>query len=269
MKAIKIWKDTFKALGEHPELLIPFVVAGLMHALAAYIVFLAPQKPVAYILAPVVKAFFGEKFLHYPLNLYLLPKLFYYAQLAVTATFGVLMAGLVIGMLRDRNAGICPRVFFNLLVSFKRYFALLGIWLVIFFFSFLLARFSRTLTFSPSIMKLIPYVMYMMSIFIYFIFVYVTPALLIETRNIFSALKRGLSFLTKFFIPSLFLVLVPTLFYLPVIILRQKLPALMGSLFPEMVFFVIAASIIVTLFINVMITVSTTLVFLNEKDGKK
>jgi len=264
-RAIKAWKDTLGILQKHPKVLVPFVIAGIANGLALYLLFLAPQRPVSYVLAPPVRAFFGERFLHYPFHLFLLPKLLYYAQILVSASVGILMTGVAIGMLKDVKAGLRCGLFRNLFISLKRYFGLLGIWMVIFLITFPLTRVYKVVDLNESLLGLVSYVIYLVAIFIQFIFIYAMPALIIEKRNILSSIKRGLWFLKRFFFPTLLLVMVPVLLYLPVMLLKQNLGQLVNKFFPEIIVIVLGAGIFITLIIDILTTACPTVIFLKEK----
>lgn len=263
---IKIWRETFKVLRIYPKIIIPFIISGICSGLALYLLFLAPQRPVAYVLAPPVRAFFGEKFLHYPFSLHLLPKLFWYAQVFLSGSIGVLMTGAAIGMLRDIYNGKVPGIFSNLIVSLKRYFALLGIWLIIFVVSFSFGKAVKVISPDNNITGLFFYLTYLVTILTQIIFVYAMPAVIIEKRNIFSSIKKNFSFLRRCFFSTFLLVITPGFLYLPVMIAKQNFPRLIKQLCPEVIVVVLGAGIFVSVIMDIFITISPTIVFLEKEN---
>ncbi|OPX30411.1 MAG: hypothetical protein B1H08_01780 [Candidatus Omnitrophica bacterium 4484_171] len=269
-EAIKVYREAFNILKEYPRVIIPFAVTGICNVLALYIVYLIPQRPFVYLFGPPVKAFWGMKFLHYPFNLYLLPKLFYYASICVGATVGALMSAAAIGMIRDyytrRNI---PSFLPNFSISLKRYFALFGIWFVTFIISFYSVKAVGYFSAKGFMLKIVPYIMYSVSIIVQLIFIYAVPALIIEKRKIMSSIARGVGFLRKAILPTLIFVLLPAAFYLPVLALKHKGAVLMGRLYPEIIIAIVGFGILVSFVIDVLVTIFTTLIFLDNAGDKR
>ncbi len=266
--AIRVWRDVIGVLRERPLVVVPFVVGAVFSGVALYVLYLAPVRPMSIVLAPPIRAFFGEKFLHYPLNIFLLPKLFYFAQLALGATIGVLMTGLAIGMFKDayRGKGLSGKD--NLVNSFKKYFSLFGVWVIMFSLSFLSGKLIKRLCSGLSPQLLTALLTYIIAMFVQIVFIYAMPIIIIEKKKFLSALKQGLLFFKKFFIASVVLTMVPSLLYIPLIGLNQYLPKLIKTFSPEIVIVYLVLSILAAFIIEILITCSTTLLLLNERSDK-
>ena len=264
---LNTWNVTLGTIKKNPVLLVPFLIVGLFDTLILVLIYLAPRPPLSGLLAPPIRVFWGERFLHYPYNLFLIPKLFNYVHIAATAFIGVLMTGLAIGMLKQVKEGLKPNMLFNLIRSIKMYLRLLVIWLMVFG---LVSAVVRGLPFvlqikQGVISQIIFYISFLISILIETIFIYAMPAVMIEKKKAWPAVIRSLSLSKKIFLPSLILVIIPTLFYIPIVFLRGKLPALMNKFFPEMVLVILGLGIIASVIIDCLITCSTTILFLNQK----
>ena len=74
----KIAGEAFYIFKKYPRTALPLLIMGILDFVALYLLYLAPQRPVSVLLAPPVRAFWGEQFLHYPMNLFLLPKLYHW-----------------------------------------------------------------------------------------------------------------------------------------------------------------------------------------------
>jgi len=265
-KIIEIWKETFIILRRYPQIFLPFLLVGIFSGITLYILYLAPQRPVSFLLAPPIRVFFGEKFLHYPYNLYLLPKLYYYAHILIGATLGILMNATACFMLKDiyyRERE--PRILANSFLSLKRYFSLLGIWAIIFFLSYFWLRLIKIKgenSISFSIFS------FLGNVFISTLFIYAIPALVFEKRKIFSALGRSLVLFKKFPFLTLFLVFIPSSFYLPVIFLKRNILFLMEHFSPEIIIFVLGIGISVSVVVDLFTTTLPAVLFLKE-GGKR
>ncbi|MBN2121235.1 MAG: hypothetical protein JW734_09320 [Candidatus Omnitrophica bacterium] len=264
--AVKIWKDMLAIFKKNPKVFVPFIILGGLNAVLLYVLYLVPQRPVSVVLAPPIRAFFGQRFLQYPLNIFLLPRLFNYAHLFLSASVGILMTGLIIGMLKDVQAGRNPKVLVNLVNSLRRFLTMLGIWTVVFLLSFSVTKLTGMLNLGSKFSLAMSIFTYIVIIFIQIIFIYSMPAVIIEGKNVFTALKRGILFFKRFMFPTFLLTMIPSLLYIPVIILKQNLVGLVNKSYPEAVILVMSAGIFVTFIIDIFFTAAPTIVFLNEKE---
>lgn len=266
---VNIWKRTFIVLGKNSKLFTPFIVSAAFSAAALYILYLAPSWPVSRVLAPPIRAFFGEKFLHYPYSIYLLPKLFYYAQIVLNASIGLIMTGLAIGMVRDTYSQETTRASSNLAVSFKKYFVLLGIWVIMFLFLFLSGKLIKNIFSYESNQLLVDSLVYIAGILGQVIFIYAMPIAILEKKGLIGSLKQGLLFFKKFFFTTVVLTIVPASVYLPLIVLNQHVPKLIEKFCPEVVIVALGLGILLTFVIDVFFTCAPTLLLLKEQNNEK
>lgn len=270
MIAMDAWRITFRLFKQNPSVLVPFFLVGLVDVVMLFIVYLAPQPPFSAILGPPIKVFWGERFLHYPFNLLLVPRLFDLAHIVSTALIGVLMTGAVVRMLKESYAGIKPNLGLSLSKSLRVYLKLLVIWLVMFgLVSVVFKALPVIFHFKQRAASLIVLgAGFLISIIIQAIFIYAIPAVIIEEKKIWPAIKRSASFCQSAFLPTLILVGLPTLMYIPMLILKGKLPFLMSKVFPETVLIFIGLGIVISVIMDSLITSATTILFLNQrKDG--
>ena len=269
--AIDTWKTTLVIFKKNPAVLIPFLIVGLSDFLILALIYLAPRPPLSALLAPPIRVFYGEQFLHYPFNLLLIPRLFNYAHIVSTAFIGVLMTGVAIGMLKEVKQGLSPGILFNLIKSVRLYLRLLVIWLVMFGLVTLVFK-SLPLILQikqRAALQIAFYAGFLISILIQTIFMYAMPAVMIEEKRTWLAIKRGVTFARSAFLPTLLLVAIPTLIYIPIIVLRGNLPVLMSKFFPEVVLILLGLGIIVSVIMDCLITCSTTILFLNQRRGER
>lgn len=251
----------------NPIIMLPFVIAGLSDALLLIFVYLAPRPPLSALLAPPIKAFWGERFLHYPLNLLLIPRLFEYGRVITTALTGVLMTGTAIGMLKEATQGLRPKILYHLIKSLKIYPRLLAIWLIMFgLISTAFRGLPALFHFKQGAMAMLA--AFLINITLEAIFIYALPAAITEDKKVWPAIKRSVSFCKSAFLPTIILVALPTLIYIPMIMLRGRLPALMSKVFPETVLIFLCIGIVISVIIDFVITGSAAVLFLNKREGE-
>ncbi len=262
---IKVWKQTFSMFKENPKVVVPFFIVGFMNALALFVIYLAPQRPVSIVLAPIIRAFWGEQYLHYPVNLSLVPKLYYFANILIDTTIGVLMTGLAIGLVKDAYFDDESEKFSNFWFSIKKYLSLVTVWLIIFGFSLLFTKLMGSIGFINSNPFLSAVVNYFGVILVQLFFLYPMVAIVIDKIGIFRALGVNFVFLFKNFIYSFLLVAIPALLYIPVLVLQNNMQTLMKLFSPDVIVFVLGVGIFVILLINSLITVAPVILYLNKR----
>lgn len=263
---LAVWATTFRTLRENPNILIPFLLVGLFDAIILVLIYLAPRQPFSTLLAPPIRAFWGEQYLHYPVNFLLIPRLFHYVHILSMGFIGVLMTGLAIGMVYQSRQGIRPIVLTNLIRSAKRYLSLVAIWLVIFGLVTLAFKGPQFLLHlkQPMMVQIALWGSFLAGILIEVVFIYAMPAVMIEKKRAWSAIKRSITFARSMFLATFLLVMLPTLLYIPLILLKGRLPTLMSRFFPEMVLIVLGLGIVVSVVIDCLVTCSATTLFLNK-----
>ena len=96
------------------------------------------------------------------------------------------------------------------------------------------------------------------------IFSFAMPFAVLEDKRFFKALLGSLSLVKRLFLAVFILIAIPTLVTLPFSLLKTGLPALMDKTLPEITLLVLGLSVIVTVFIDCIVTVSLTLLFLSK-----
>ncbi|MFH1593582.1 MAG: hypothetical protein ABID09_02665 [Candidatus Omnitrophota bacterium] len=92
------WADSLEIMTKRPFVMIPFLIAGFLEAVALELIYFSSGEPLGHIMNPIIKKFFGEAFAHFPGNLLIVPKLFFFAQVMITAVIGMFLTALTIYM---------------------------------------------------------------------------------------------------------------------------------------------------------------------------
>ena len=277
-----ILKSSFNSIIQHPIILFPTATLAFIQFFLLEILYFSPQKPLSIFFGPLIKVIWSEEYMHYPQNLILLPKIFYYVQIFVYMLVGSFLLALTskIVFILDEH----PRV--NFKIAFKETFALYIHIFVASLISYILFQLFASgyvkavdvlinikfwgeggAFWNKTLLWTVPYFQFFFGILASTVFVYVIPIIVIEKEHVFIALLRNLKILYHALPTTLLIVGLPSLFYLPILALRNNVPLLMHVLAPEVQILVIILSLIVSMAIDLIILVSTTTLYLFVKEN--
>jgi hypothetical protein len=269
---LKVYSNTLRILKEKPVIYLPFLIAALLEVLALLILFLAPRMPFVKLFGPPIRAFYAERFLHYPANFILLPILFSKAKMLISIIFTSLLTGLAISL----TSNYYYRKQVNLSESFKqtlkRYGSLFFIFLLLIVFFQLSAKglnivVSKALDAGQLRSVIALLLNFTLAILVQAVFIYVIPVLIVEKKGLFKSLGNALVVFKKFFISTIILIGIPMLLYLPVIILQANSLFLIHRLFPESILLLSLAGIVISsLIIDPIITLSAAYLYMMQKE---
>ncbi len=260
----------------HPIIMWPLVLVGLVDVVLLLMMYFAPQPPLSVVLAPIIKAFWGAVYLHYPSNFLLLPKLHHYGHLLLAASIGVLMTAVCVSMVAQSYKHQQPECFRNVRCGFGRYAALLGIWVLIFLAvqsvmrinwwcveqSFL-AGWAQLIPVSRKTIHLLVYWWNIaLSVGIQAAFLFAIPALMIEQKSLLRSLQRSWQVAWQHRRLALTIVCLPSMVYVPIILIKQNIVFVMRATFPEATLWIMGLGIVLAVVIDLVITVCGTTLFL-------
>ncbi|MDE1921619.1 MAG: hypothetical protein KGJ09_06760 [Candidatus Omnitrophica bacterium] len=281
-KPFAVLNSSISILFQHPIIFYPLVISVFFQLLALEIFYFAPRPPLSVFFAPLISRLWGPEFLHYPYNFLLLPKLFYYAQVVIYLFAGGFLLAVSIRLIgafnNDKKMSVkeawkdCwPSYIHVLLASFLSFFL---------FFAFAksynnLYIWAAKIQAKGGVHGFIKhailgsglYVQFLVGILITAVLIYVIPIIVLEKKKIFPAIGLGLKFFWQSFWFTIVVVLVPTLFYLPVLLARDKIPALMTVTFPEIELVVLVVSTICATLVDCIIAAAVTTYYLYTKEN--
>lgn len=240
-----------------------FLAVAFLDLAALIVLYLIPSPPVSYIFAPIVRTFWGERFLHYPDNFLLLPKLMTHAHFVISLCFGVLITGIVIKKIEAslRNASLS--ILSAVQAVQRRFLPLLAAWLSTYFlFSFTLRAALPFLSKNPWIQLLAVYVF---GLLFQSISIYVLPAMVISSRRFFARFAEGLAFGAQNLSLTAALLAAPVFMIILVFFSRLLTPVYI-RIYPELVLWVLGLGIVLTTAVDYMVTLVTTTVFLKGRN---
>lgn len=278
----KVYKNTTDYLKNNPVVFLPFIIFALFESLFLTLIFLAPRLPFKAVLGPPIRAFWGEKFLHYPANFLLLPKLNSFAKMGLAIVIGALLSGMAVAIISDiyhKRRVKLSASFFTALKRYASLFVIVFIVTVLFYYltrlttfglaKYFMAGHTRLLFLGPGTWMgpVLLFINFLVAVLIQSPFIYSIPILIIEEEKLGKAIAGSFAMFKEFFALTLMLVGLPMFIYLPLFILQINTAFLIKGVFPESVLLVLFLGIIMSsLIIDPVITVSTTLFYLMKKE---
>ena len=267
---------------EHQQIFYPFIIVVFINFLALEILYFLPRYPLSIFFAPIVSRIWGEQYLHYPMSLMLLPKLFYYVQMLISLFVSSFLTVLIVDMVAAINNEKQVNFKTSLRVSLPGY-----IYIILYSFLFLLMvqifnkayslllgrafKIHSTIGIYFWIKKIVfyaaPYVQFIYGIFVTAFLIYIPVLIILEKKKFFGAVIGNFKALFGSFWFTFILVLIPTLFYLPILLLWENIGYLVQNTSPEIQVLTIILSIFVTTGINVFIMATATTYYLYKKEN--
>ncbi len=280
----KSYKTTIESLKDHPSIFFPFIIFAIFEFLALMLIYLAPRMPLKIIFGPPIRTFWGEIFLHYPANFLLIPKLTNLARMGLSILLGSVLTGMAVTLIYDIYTKKKVSLDTAFLTAVKKY---LSLFTVVFLLTALFYFIEKFLTislikyFRAGHIKLLflnkglwlgPILICLnslMAIIIQAAFIYAIPILMIEKEKTFKAIIRSFVLFKKLAVPTIILVGLPMLFYIPILVLSYNSAFLIDKIFPEFVILVSFLGILISsLVIDILVTVSTTNLYLINKGNQ-
>lgn len=275
----KNWLSAFDLIKEKPVTLLPFVIVAFLEGLAVEIIYFLPRKPISIILGPIIRKFFGEPCLHYPNDLILLPRIFYYAQMVIYVFMGVFLTAVCVNIVKNIKTQLPLKTKAIVKNAMARYFSFLIYGILMITLTYLVWRTDKFIFYKymgliqnhvPQIMiKLAPLklalFLFISNVLMQVFTLFVVPIIVIEKKSFPKALAGSVYMGARYF-PRIFkLIFLPFLLYLPLSLLKSVLPKLVDKTVPEITVFITAAGIIIAIFIDCFITVCAAQFLLEKK----
>lgn len=250
---------TTEILKDCPVLWLLFLGIGFLDLVALGVLFLAPSEPFSVLLAPIIRTFWGERFLHYPENFLLLPKLLNHAHVLILTFFGIFVTGMIIKKTEAYFSGSEISFVDAGVMIFRKYFVLMAAWVICYGLFMLIIK--KTLPLLPPQIVLRFGGSFVLGIFFQVLSAFFLPMILLSGKGLFPSLWDGLKL---------------SLAHSPLILILASLPLLvllLSSFFkamtpvyiqfnPELTLGVLVLGIAVSLAVDFVLTSSLTVLFL-------
>ncbi len=234
-----------------------------------------------YIFNPIVRKFFGEAFVHYPGHLMILPKLFYYARSVLYVFLGVFLSAVTVNIVRNITGGLPLKGRALVRNCMGRIWSLVSYGILIIVLAFLINRVHVLATFRFArfasvhlpqiIIKSIPigmvFTLFVTNMLFYPLVILIIPIIVVKKVGILKALAENIFLGIRHYFSIFIMVFVPSLLYLPIILLKSFPTKVASRTCAEMIPLVIALGIIVELFIECFVVVCTSQFILDKNKG--
>ena len=279
-KALSKSLTTFR---QYPSIVIPFLAFTIIELIALIALYNIPRQPLVGILGPPVRTFWGEKFLHYPYNFLILPKISYYSRIVLSVFFGSLLMGTAIALIGAFHYKKPIRLGKALQFAFRKYillFAVLLLLTALYYFldkcitlglvKYFIAGHKKLLFLNAKawLGPILPVLTFLLAILLQSLFAYALPAVIIGNEKLLSALWKSVVLCKRLFITTLIIVTVTLLLFVPILTLIYNSTFLINKLFPEFILYVLIAGVIAySLIIDLCLTLFTTNIYVLYSDA--
>jgi hypothetical protein len=261
-----IYKETFQLLQREPLIVFLFFFLAIFDLIALTFLFLAPSEPVSFILAPIIRTFWDELYLHYPENLSLLPKLFTHAHFVMMSFFGIVFIGAAIKKIEAYTAEHALSATSAAGFTLQKYFKAVIAWLIS-YAAFIYVLKHLLVALPPSVAVQLTGG-FLLGLTMQSLFVFLLPSVLISKKGMFKALAHGMVFGVRHFLKTASLLALPMLLISALSYFRLMTPLYMRT-DPDRVLWVLVIGIFVSMAVDLFVTSITTLYFIQERGSEK
>ncbi len=269
---IELYLSTIKSAWRY-RLWIPFFSYLILQFILLVLLASYNRPEINSLLSPFISLAAGKDsplFGHYPGLYLMLPMVFQWGKLALGVIFEGFVTGatslLFLGVFAPSRGGQSA---FKL--SLRKWPQLLLAWTCITAILILLdwllpSIFAGVIQGSPRRVVMFDIILRLFTVFIYSIFMYAVPAIMVYQTSIWGAFKSSFSFFGKYPIFSFFLALIPYLLSVPTTFLISKSDVIVDKFSPELVFYVLVAGIVADLLVNFITTGAVVKFLIDESE---
>lgn len=283
IKLFDLFSRTVALLKGNRVLYLPFFIFFAVEIFCLILIHLSNYSPFSLIFGPIVKAFWGEQFLHFPFNFILLPKLASFSRLTLSVLIGSILSGaatlITANIYYNKSIKLSPAI----LKTLKKYASLFVILLILnitLYFAFKFIGFALFKYFSKGSKELffiplrfwsygpIPILVnFSVAVFFQAAFIFAIPFVMLDNVSPIKAMIRSFTLFFKLFKTTSLLIILLMLIYLPILILNMKTVFIIENVFPEAIILIaLMGSVLSSLVIDPLMTVASTLLFIKNKE---
>ena len=267
------------AITKNTAILVPFCWVAFIQLLSLELIYFIPRPPLVKFFGPVVSKLWGSVYLHYPANFQLIPRLFQYVQIPLFIFVSSFCAAAAIYIVEKVNNDekVDVGAAFRFALSKYAYIlvaALLSFGLVFLFSNMYDLVVQRALEIQSTsgkffiIKKIVldgaPFVNLFLSVCATTVFIFMIPLIIVGKQKIIAAFANNFKLLFKVLPVTFGVVFLPSLVYVPILVLRNIFTA--NQSFPAITLTLLVLSIIVIVFIDAVVNTAITLLYLMKRE---
>jgi hypothetical protein len=288
-KALTYFKKSYQlttgSIKKFPVLILPFAIFCLLELFVLIVITVAPRQPFVIVLGPPIRTLWGDVFLHYPSHFLIVHKLMSLSRMFLAVIAGSLMTGITVYMVGDIYNNKKPDLVSAFTKALKKYVYFFIVTFLVTALFYLSAKFllltvgryfaaghARLLWIGPKLWlgPMLPTLNFILALGIQSVLIYMIPLIAYDNCNLLKAFFKSFAVFLRLAIPTVLIILIFMLCYIPVTILKHSTPFLINRVFPEFVLIVAVAGIIVgNLVVDALITISTAFLYLEYKNKKR
>lgn len=280
----KNWISSFGFILAKPTVLLPFIIIAFFEGLAMELLYFSTRKPLSIVAGPIIRKYFGENSLHYPVNLLILPDLFYYIEITIYVFVSVFLMAISINMVKNVKMNLPVKIPVLIKNASKQYssYIIFGIIMIISIIllrgaltsifanltQFISKHFSNIGTSSLYLIGLLS-VLFIANCVLQVFLLLTIPLMVIERKPLLKALGGGIYLGFRNFFSLFSLIFLPFLLYFPITLLKIGSARLANKTFPEVILCVMVAGIIIGVLIDCFVFVCASQFLLDKGEAKK
>lgn len=262
-KFVEVYRQTSSILIKNPTIWIPFIFLGFADFFVLMLLFFAPSPPMSHVLAPIIRTFYSERFLHYPENFLLLPKLATHAHVLISSVLGVFVTGLAIKKIEgEMHGGEGIPTTAALRVVGRKFFSLFIAWVGMFLLFKVTVRLALPLIPANAGFRMGG--VFLLGLIMQSVLSFVLPAIILSEKGFFKGFWSGLLFGIRYVVLASAITFVPMLLVTALSFAKGLAPVLIMDV-PESVLGVLIVGIVITVIADIWITSVTAVLFVKEK----
>jgi len=278
-----MWKSALKTIRltiKNPVVTAPLLLMAVLEFSCLALSYYMPRPPASYVLAPLVRAFAGEKFLHYPLNFLIIGRMVFIGRIFIYYFFGPIFLTMNVFFISQVYLGQSHvRFFGNLNRAIRLYPKILAVATVYALGALIAYKIPRIVAvkllseqaavFPFSVIAFLG--SFFLIVLIESILVFAPSIIALEKTGILVGIRKSISLFKKYFISVIFFVLSLRFLNLCAFFLKNNIPNLLKNQFPTIpeISLVILGLEISVLFLTTFLIFSTATCFFLSKEGHK
>ena len=260
LPVVRTIQETIAGIGANPVLLVPFLLVALSNACVLIIAYFAPRYPLSIVMAPPIRRFMGQQFLHYPQHLLVLPRLYQDGSLVVSFIGGLLATAYALFLLQQYKKGEQKiDIAAGLLLAVRNYIKMILVFTLFFFFAKVAGKGALKIV---TALVSAPHAVVFISIGVDIILItlvqaiafFIFPSFIIGGKKLVAGILEGIRLFVKYGRSVFVLVLLPTLLFIISRVIFMENGALMTVFGPGIIVASLAITIVITLCVDVFVT---------------
>lgn len=253
-------------LAGKPTISLLFLLLAVIEALGLTVLFLSHTGIFNKVLGPIIARLWGSRYLHYPDNFLLLPKLYGYEHILAVSTFGLIITAIVIKKIHSFLCGDQSATTFSVAsFAFKKYLPLLAIWIPL----YVLIRFTTRALFPylPANLFIQMGGLTLLLAFFQILTAFIFPAILLSGKGFLKSVGEGVALALRR-APELALFLIVPIFLSVLLSYSKTMLPFWFKAQPDFVLVFLYAGIFITYAVDAFITVVSTILYIKARNVK-